>query len=88
MLFVDKYANLTEEVLLKNYPGFQVSLKERGTNVPEIVMKGYWRRLIEQTRENAIRMHGLQDVTPRKRCWGAMTYLFINKEKRWEEIGL
>ncbi len=70
VLFVDKYADLTEEVLAKNYPGFEISLKERGTNVPEIATKGYWRRLIEQTRKNAIQTHGLQDATPRKRCWG------------------
>ena len=70
VLFIDKYANLTEEILLKNYPTFEAILKKRGTEVPEIATRDYWRKLVEQTRKSAIRTYGLQDVAPRKRCWG------------------
>ena len=71
VLFIDKFADLTEDVLLEHYPRYEKALKERGGHrVHEILTKEYWRNVIEQTRRDAIHKFGLRDVIPRKRCWG------------------
>jgi hypothetical protein len=70
VLFIEKFADLTENVLLKHYPRFEKALKERGHRVHEILSKDYWRNVIEETRREALHKFGLQDVIPRKRCWG------------------
>ena len=70
VLFVDKFAHLTEEHLAGNYSHFEANLQKRGSKVPEVLTRDYWRHLIERTRREAIQKYGLKDVSPRKRCWG------------------
>jgi hypothetical protein len=70
VLFVEKFADLTEDLLLDNYPRFQKDLNARHRRVPEILTRDYWKKIIEQTRREALHKYGLHDVMPRKRCWG------------------
>jgi hypothetical protein len=70
VLFVETFADLTENLLLESYPRFKQDLDARHHRVPEILTRGYWKGMIEQTRREALHRYGLQDVMPRKRCWG------------------
>jgi hypothetical protein len=66
--FIEKFADLTEDVLLEHYPRFENALKEKGHHVHEMLTKDYWRDVIGQTPKEANHKFDLQDVIPRKRC--------------------
>jgi len=70
VLFVDSFADVTYEMLVAALPKFQQIVEARGSDPPRVLIRAYWKDIIDDVRRNALVENGLQDYEPRRRCWG------------------
>ena len=70
VLFVENFADVTEELLRSNMRQIQHSTAHLGSRPPPALTRQYWKELIEGVRAHTMARLGLEDVSPRKRCWG------------------
>jgi hypothetical protein len=67
VLLVDSLKGLTRSQLEEAWPQFEGAV---GRPLAKLTRE-HWLRMIEGVRRAAMHQRGLQDVQPRKRCWGA-----------------
>lgn len=70
VLFVNSFADVTKDLLDKSMPRFRGIVESWHNNMPPVLTRTYWKARVENVREDAIKRLGIQDVEPRKRCWG------------------
>ena len=70
VLFVDSFADVTPELLEENLPRFREIIDNRDGRAPEILTRAYWKKIIDNVRNEALERYKLRDSAPRKRCWG------------------
>ena len=73
VMIVDSYEALTAQHLEKEYPRFEKMMAEARASKAdgyEVMKRGYWKDMIENRREQALIELGLEEVSPRRRCWG------------------
>lgn len=70
VLFVQNFTDVNEELLVRNLPRFRDMMTGRGTRPSRVLTRSHWQGIVEGVRTEALKSLGLNDVQPRKRCWG------------------